>query len=274
MSTEEIENEESIHGRSWDAFHGGYFSDPRIAGPLVRRILDTAAASKPRVLVDLGGGTGYMLSQLLAAGIGSDVALVNLDDSDAQIAVARSDGFTCVHGSVDAFRRAELGPENECFLFTMRSVLHYFGQDGLRRTLRHVRAQARPGEFFVHQTASFLDPRDAEGLNSLYRMMGTQKWYPTVEVLRQCLADEGWNVVEVAPNEPLILTSADLAQRYGLDPSDLSLIDRRLARDYSDRHAAFVHGTNGFRAFLHYWIYVCSASDASTSQTAKGNRYG
>jgi hypothetical protein len=61
----------------------------------------------------------------------------------------------------------------------MRSVLHYFGKDGLRPVLRHLRAQAKPGEYFIHQTASFERVRDANCLNNLYAMMRTQKWYPT-----------------------------------------------------------------------------------------------
>jgi hypothetical protein len=265
MSMGETDKEQVIYGESWDAFHGGYFSDPTVAESLVRRILDATVASKARVVVDLGGGTGYVLSRLHAGGIGPEVVLVNLDSSNVQIAAARNPGFTCIRGSVDTFRRSEVGPQCERFLFSMRSVLHYFGKEGLGRTLRHIRAQAKPGEFFVHQTASFRDQRDADGLNTLYQMMGTQKWYPTVDVLCQCLEDEGWNVAEVAPVQPLALTSEDLARRYGLDPADLSRIGGRLARDFPDCHAAFLHESGGFRAFLHYWIYVCSAADASHS---------
>jgi hypothetical protein len=257
----ESDRERVIYGESWDAFHGGYFSDPAVAYPLVHCILNAAAASKPRIIVDLGGGTGYVLSQLRAAGIGADVALVNLESSDVQIATACKAGLICTRGSVETFRRADIGLKSECFLFTMRSVLHYFGKEGLHRVLRHVRAQAKPGEFFVHQTASFQNQRDADGLNTLYQMMGTQKWYPTVEVLCRCLADEGWNVIEVTSSQPLMLTCGDLARRYGLDRTEMSRIGRRLAHDFPDCHAAFVHESDEFRAFLHYSIYVCSAAD-------------
>jgi hypothetical protein len=256
----ETDRERVVHGETWDAFHGGYFSDPEVAGPLVQRILSAAATSKPHVIVDLGGGTGYVLSQLRAAGIDAGVSLVNLEGSDLQLAAARRTGLTCVCGSVDTFRRSDVGLESERFLFVMRSVLHYFGQEGLHRVLRHVRTQARPGEFFVHQTASFQDPCDAEGLNSLYRRMGTQKWYPTVEAMRRCLADAGWNVIEVTPGPPLTLTCGDLAKRYGLNPTDMLQIGRRLARDFPDRPAAFRHEPDGFTAFLHYSIYVCSVA--------------
>ena len=208
---EETDRERVIHGDSWDTFHGGYFSDPVVAGPLVQRILSASATSKPHVIVDLGGGTGFVLSQLCAAGLASGISLVNLESSEAQIATACKAGLACTRGSVDAFCRRDIGPASERFLFAMRSVLHYFGKEGLRRVLRHVRAQAGPGEFFVHQTASFQDQRDADALNSLYQMMGTQKWYPTVGALRHCLAEEGWNAIEVTPCRPLVLTCGDLA---------------------------------------------------------------
>jgi hypothetical protein len=257
---DEIEREEGIHGGPWDALHDGYFADPAVARPLVQKIVELAAASKARVLADLGGGTGYVLSQLRAGGMGPQVSLVNLEYSHGQLAAARGAGLMCVRGSVDTFRRGELGPENEHFLFAMRSVLHYFGQDGLRRLLRHVRAQARGGEFFVHQTASFRDPRDADCLNALYRMMRTQKWYPTVGFLHRCLADEGWKVIEVLPSPPLVLTAEDLARRYSLDEADISRIRDCLSRDFPGRDGAFTPEGSGFRAFLHYWIYVCSAA--------------
>jgi hypothetical protein len=207
----------------------------------------------------LGGGTGYVLGQLRAGGIGPQVSLVNLEYSDAQLAAASDVGLTCVRGSAEAFRRSDLGPENERFLFTMRSVLHYFGQDALARVLRHVRAQAGEGEFFVHQTASFRDPRDADCLNALYRMMRTRKWYPTVDFLCGRLADAGWNVMDVLPSPPLALTGEDLARRYNLDEADLTRIRGSLSCDFAGRDAAFTTKGSDLRAFLHYWIYVCSA---------------
>jgi hypothetical protein len=261
---EETDRECVIHGDSWDTFHGGYFSDPAVAGPLVQRILSAAATSKPRVIVDLGGGTGYVLSQLRAAGLGAGISLVNLESSEAQIATACKAGLVCTRGSVDAFGREGIGPESGNFLFIMRSVLHYFGQEGLRRVLRHVRAQARSGEFFVHQTASFQDQRDADALNLLYRMMGTQKWYPTVGTLGRCLAEEGWHVIEVTSCRPLVLTCGDLALRYSLDAADMLRIGHLLARDFPNRPAAFRHEADGFTAFLHYSIYVCSAIDSTS----------
>lgn len=260
---EEFEREEQVHGQTWNALHGGYFADPEIARPLVQKILQLCRACDPRIVVDLGGGTGYVLSQLRAAGVGDDVTLVDLDSSRPQLAVARRAGLACLCGAVDTFQRQDVGPEDSRFLFVMRSALHYFGRERLSDVLRHVRAQARPGEFFVHQTASFRDPRDADCLNTLYRRMHTKKWYPTVDVLSECLAETGWNVLEVLPAAPLTLTPDDLARRYELNPRTLADIHDRLSRDFHDRHTAFESGDSGFRAFLHYWIYVCRAATSA-----------
>jgi hypothetical protein len=259
--SDQIEREEGCHGARWDSMHGGYFSDPDVAGPLVRTVEKLAAEPKPDVIVDLGGGTGFLLSQLSATNTGQNTTLVNLDDSAAQLDAAQDTGISCVRGSVNAFRRNVLAPADSRFLFMMRSVLHYFGQDGLRPALRHLRSQARPGEMFIHQTASFGRQQDADCLNELYAMMRTQKWYPTVNSLRESLEAEGWEVLEILPAPPLPLTDDSLGQRYGLSETDLSRIGNELPRDVSvpDDVMKKTHGR--FCAFLHYWIYVCTVRD-------------
>jgi len=36
--TDQIKNEEGVHGTNWNAVHGRYFSDPLAAAPLVQWI--------------------------------------------------------------------------------------------------------------------------------------------------------------------------------------------------------------------------------------------
>lgn len=43
--------------------HGGYFSDPATARPLVETAKGIFAKSPVNVIVDLGGGTGFLLNQ-------------------------------------------------------------------------------------------------------------------------------------------------------------------------------------------------------------------
>jgi hypothetical protein len=89
-------------------------------------------------------------------------------------------------------------------------------------------------------------------------MMRTQKWYPTVAFLRRALRMEEWKVLEVAPAPPLRLKDTDLAQRYNLDQADIRRIRDRLPRDPGVPEDVFTKTDEGFCAFLHYWIYVCT----------------
>jgi hypothetical protein len=124
--------------------------------------------------------------------------------------------------------------------------------------LRHLHAQIKPGEFFVHQTASFSSQQDADCLNDLYRMMRTQKWYPTVDFLCTCLREEGWVVMEISPALPLHLNNDDLMERYNLDQTDICLIRDQLPGNSIVPADVFKKTETGFSAFLHYWIYVCT----------------
>lgn len=262
---EQIKREEGVHGVHWGGLHGGYFSDPVVAAPLVRRVRDLAGRSGADTIVDLGGGTGTLLSLLLAEGIDPGVSLVNLDASDIQLGVATKAGLSCVRGSVDSFSRRDVRPEGGRFLFMIRSVLHYFGQDGLRMVLRHLRSQAQPGEFFVHQTASFRHRQDADCLNELYQIMRTQKWFPTVDFMCECLRAEGWEVLEVLPALPLPLTHKELMQRYHLSHAECLHVSDRLSQPPLVSEDIFKKTGDGFCAFLHYWIYVCTPAVPGTS---------
>ncbi len=256
----EIKREKGIQGKSWNRLHGGYFSNPVVAEPFIEKIKEYADRSRPDLVIDLGGGTGYILSQFLALNPGCKMLLLDLDASDIQLEQARNAGISCIKGSVDSFSRdvIEAGGSKAKCMFIMRSVLHYFGKDGLAPVLRHIRAQTRPGEFFIHQTASFQDQEEANCLNELYRMMGTGKWYPTVKSLCKTLNDEGWQVHEVARALPLPLNSRDLMKRYNINESEVRKIAENIPGKFSVPKETFRAEKNGFHASLHYWIYLCS----------------
>jgi len=150
-----VRRELRVHGASWGAVHGGYFSSADVARPLIEKVGRAVATSHPDIVLDLGGGTGFLLSELAAHGKAPGVVLANLDCSSAQLATADAAGVFCVRGSVADFTRQAVAPEHRTFLFMMRSVLHYFGRQGLLPALDHLRRQARRHEVFVHQTASF-----------------------------------------------------------------------------------------------------------------------
>ncbi len=164
-----------------------------------------------------------------------------------------------MRGAVESFARAAAAPPGQRVLWIMRSVLHYAGETGLDPLLRHLRAQAVPGEFWVHQTACFERPEDAACLNALYRMMRTAKWYPTVADLRTRLAAAGWAVATIRPAPTLDLDSAELGIRYGLDARKMDAIRAELEKDFGRNNPAFHLRPDGFRAELRYAVFVCRA---------------
>lgn len=257
-----IGTETVVHGQRWGAMYSGYFSDPATAGPLVKTIKNILVKSPADVVVDLGGGTGFLLSQLRAQGIGADTALVNIDCSDAQLALSNKENISSVCTSVDKFRRSDVASKDGRVLFMMRSVLHYFGEDGLSPLLCYLRSQAKAGEFFVHQTASFDNEEEAVCLNALYRHMRTNKWYPTVKDLQRHMTDSRWRVTDTTPARSLLLTSDELGQRYALNTSDIAYIRDIMAKEFGVMKDVFRLMPSGFQANLHYRIYTCEAVSA------------
>ena len=234
--------DEHVYGNGWNAVHEGYFSDPDTARPFVaviRRALGDATT-----VVDLGGGTGFILQQLLRAGVPEMFRLVNLDASPAQLATLHHDRIERLHQNVENFRRADLRSRGPV-LFVMRSVLHYAGRDGLLPLLRHLRCQVRPGERFVHQTVCFPRRREADFANRTYDLMQTGKWLPTNRELRRQLTLAGLPAQSASDAPPLPLTVAELARRYRLDDA----MTERVRKIFADWRTTE----------LPYKIFVCEA---------------
>jgi len=250
--------EEACFGERWAKMHGGYFSDPAVAESLLSKVRELIAQTDPDAIVDLGCGTGFLLSRILAGGIREGMRLINLDCSESQLAIAIRRGITCISQSLDSFLRRDLDLDGSRCLHIMRSVLHYFGRDGLTPVLEHIRTQMRPGEYFIHQTASFYDQRHADCLNAIYGMMRTDKWYPTVDSLRRSLQDSGFDVLDISPAPTLTLSSDDLSSRYGLSAADVERIRERISRDFTVPGSVFREEDDGFCAHLDYHIYTCA----------------
>jgi len=193
-------------------------------------------------------------------GIGTSATLVNVDCSEAQLALAEETGITRVCAPIEEFRRCDVAALNQRLFLMMRSVLHYAGQSGLPHLLHHLREQTKEGEFMVHQSATFDNEGDAACLNALYKHMRTAKWYPTVKVLESSLADAGWRVTESISAPTLVLTSGDLGLRYALDASDLARIRDVMTVEFGESNNVFRLTPSGFLADLHYRIFTCVAT--------------
>ncbi|MFA5292203.1 MAG: class I SAM-dependent methyltransferase [Phycisphaerae bacterium] len=255
----EISKEIKQHGPNWDKLHNGYFSDPAIAACLIKKIKSAIAISKPEVLIDLGGGTGFILSELIKNNIPSAIRLVNIDLSGKQVENLKDSRIKIACGCISDSKRSDADNESKQFLFIMRSALHYFGEAGLMPILQHLRSQTKTGEFFIHQTACFKNERDAECLNDIYKLMGTGKWYPTVNHLSNVLENTGWAIKSVSPAPKLQLASDDLIKRYGLSKKIVSQIHSEIIKRYGQIEDVISTTSNGFCAYLHYKIYTCAA---------------
>ncbi len=64
-----VRKELGVHGQRWASIFDGYFSDPEAARPLVDAVERAIDASRPTVAADLGGGTGFVLAELLRRGL-------------------------------------------------------------------------------------------------------------------------------------------------------------------------------------------------------------
>lgn len=256
---DQINREISVHGQKWNEMHEGYFSSPVVAHPLVETITKYLLDSPANLLVDLGGGTGFILLELITKGVTNNIIPVNLDCSETQLEAMEKSGIFCVNRSISDFTRNDLSSLDKNIFFIMRSVLHYFGKDGLIPIFRHIRNQARGKEIFIHQTACFENAEEARCINFLYREMRTQKWYPTISELHDSMAITDWQMIDTCPAPSLRLTSEALGQRYGLDLQSLEKICSRVKGQFGEIENVFQISPGGFVAYLHYRICVSKA---------------
>ena len=253
-----IEREAGVHGGAWGQVHGGYFSDPGVAAPLVDAVRNAIDTTAPATVVDLGGGAGHLLAMLREKLSRDSTSFVNVDDSKDQLQAATASGLACADMPISDLSRTDIPGHVETVLFIMRSVLHYFGEAGLAGILSHLRAQSRTGEYFIHQTASFSRGADADCLNKLYALMRSTKWYPTIDHLRSTLESTGWEVTNILPAPALRLSRDELTARYALSQDEVNAM-ARLPEEFDIGPDVFKSEPDDFCAFLHYRIYVCRA---------------
>jgi len=126
---ESVQKELEVHGQRWASIFDGYFSDPEVARPLVEAVERAIDASRPAVVADLGGGTGFVLEELLRRGL-RGIRLVNVDVSEKQLGVCEERRIVPLRASADKVVRHQLLGEDERLLLMARSMFHYFGRSG------------------------------------------------------------------------------------------------------------------------------------------------
>jgi SAM-dependent methyltransferase len=261
MPTQEqsVEKEMRVHGRRWETIHGSYFSDPEAARPLVEAICHAIDLSHPNVVADLGGGTGFVLKELLKRRALPGIRLVNVDISPLQLQECQDDRISLLQASVAQVTRQDLAAGEDVLLLVARAILHYFSRPDQRQLLSHLRGQQKEGELFVHHSSCFQEAKDAECLSLLYERMGTQKWFGILAEMEALLKEKGWSICQVRPAPKIPLDSTDLAERYSLSPQQIISIREEISEKYGQKPEVFTFTEDGFRAWLHAYIFTCKA---------------
>ncbi|MBP7828374.1 MAG: hypothetical protein KA248_00505 [Kiritimatiellae bacterium] len=257
---EAVARETAVHGRRWAAQYGGYFSDPAVAAPFLDVIEAGLRAKAPDVLVDLGGGTGFILAELIRRGkLPPGVKLYDMDLSDRQLESLPDPRIRPLKSSFLEFQRAAVATATERLMLITRSTLHYAGLAGQKPLLKHLREQLRPGELFIHQTACNARPEDALLVDELLERLHSDKWLPPLDSLIRLCEDAGFRVTRVADAPDLAMDEATLADRYGIAPGEMADIRARLGEAYADS-PRWKATRAGFVVLLGYKILACEAA--------------
>lgn len=257
---EAVARETAVHGRRWAAQYGGYFNDPTVAAPFLDVIEDGLRAKAPDVLVDLGGGTGFVLAELMRRRkLPPGVRLYDMDLSDRQLESLPDPRIRPLKSSFLEFQRAAVAAGTERLMLITRSTLHYAGLAGQKPLLRHLRGQLRPGELFIHQTACNARPEDALLVDELLERLHSDKWLPPLDSLVRLCEEAGFRVARVADAPDLAMDEATLADRYGIAPGEMADIRARLGEAYADS-PRWKAAREGFVVLLGYKILVCEAA--------------
>ncbi len=254
-----VAREFRVHGAEWARQNQGYFSDPAIAGPFLEMVEAAAQHHQPDVIVDLGGGTGFILQNLIRRGrLAPTVRLVNLDLSAAQLAQIHEPRIRALKGSFLELARSAVAGEAERLMLITRSTLHYAGLAGQRPVLAHIRAQLRPGECFIQQTACESDPEAALRVDEMLERMHSDKWLPPLKVLLSLMEQTGFRINRMADAPPIVMSERMLGERYQIAPEEMARIREALQARYADLPGLQL-GPDGFLLRMPYKIMECVA---------------
>lgn len=255
----DIESEKHVHGARFTKLFGGYFGDPLVAKPLVDAIHKAIQAHTPGVLVDVGGGTGLVLSELLRVYPDTPCRLVDLDLSADQLREERDQRIATLQASAEDVTRADLCAGDETLMLAMRSVIHYFGHANIVPFLKHLRSLLNPGEVMVHQTACYADPNNARLLDQMIKGMGAGKSSLNKDEVLGFLDKAGWRVFESIPAPALVMTSDELAYRYHVTGDAIKALSEKFLTDFKNVPDAFRATRDGFTVRVDYHIFTSMA---------------
>ncbi len=212
-------------------------------------------------VVDLGGGAGFVLSELAKRDLGCTPRLIDVDASPDQLTAAKARGLECLNVPAEKFTRdMALNNGGGRLMLIMRSVLHYYKAADHLPFLRHVRCQLQEKELFLHQTLAFASHQETAAINTLYALMRTTKAFFTPAEIAAMLARGGFVTPKPRAVHYVPVPSNELASRYQLTPSEIRAIIDRVGALPGTKKVFTVTGADAFRMFLKYYLFKCTAS--------------
>ncbi len=179
-------------------------------------------SQRPDVLVDIGGGSGSIISQLAERDAWRKVRFMNLDLSYENGNISQGTGpfSSSSHGA--EIKREKLVEEGQRLMMINRSPLQTLGMDNQRPFISKMRRLMRPGEAIVMQVSCFDSEEAKDCMNTLQSLMGTGDWYPTRSLVESMMKASGWEVLGWNDSPPMEIRSEDLKGRYGLSYRELA----------------------------------------------------
>jgi hypothetical protein len=245
----------------WEHLHHGYFADHGVLKFYVDTVESLLPECKPDVIVDLTGTRGQVLEEISARHSSADFRLIKIGLADSITPAGLHPRIEVLQQPILDLNREQLCPHGQHMMLLMRSLLHFFGEENQCFFLRHIRTLMDKGEYFIHQSACFRRSKEADCLNTIYsHMERTDKWFPTFDQMELNLTRSGFRTITHLPAVPLSLTSFDLAERYKIDQDKMIAIRDDLMHHYGNLPATFTLVPRGFRAWMHYSLFLCQAT--------------
>jgi SAM-dependent methyltransferase len=252
-----VNRETGVHGAQWGGQYEGYFGSRKKAQQLIEAIEQCADATTPTVIVDLGGGTGFLLDELIQRQrIPSTARLINMDLSERQLEQVRHPRIMTLQNSFMEFLRQDVATGDDTLMLFTRSTLHYAGVLGQLPTLRHIREQLLPGECFIQQTLAIDEPEDALLVDELIERMHSSKWITPFNALIRNCRRVGFDVIQWTDAPVLNITDTEFSARYHVPVQEMQQIRDILQKAYAERTVWSVN-EHGFVMHLPYKIVAC-----------------
>jgi predicted TPR repeat methyltransferase len=254
-----LEDEFYVHAEKWNKVFNGFFCDPEVAAPFVEQILKYVNLSDPAYIVDLGGGDGFILQQLTEKVADQTIKYVNVDISEKHVIKPSIVNINTKKCCLLDFERSVVTKESEAeIMYIARSFLHYFGKLNLLKILKHIRAQMKTGEYFIHHSICGDDNVDADFMNHFFSeyegyFNGSKKWVGSVDKISDMITDSGFEIVgKQRVGLPMSITEYDLCSRYKLNKTDISNL-----RNYAlDNNIKIYNKKENIYEFITY-IFIC-----------------